>query len=72
MIELENDCFVNLSIIIDSGKDYPWMLKSLDERLLVIGYSQSLKISLHNYLTDCKGRNVHLKWRDLAVTALSK
>lgn len=34
MIELENYCFANSNISIASGKDNPWMLKSLDERLL--------------------------------------
>lgn len=54
MIESENYCFANSSISIASGKDNPWMLKSLEERSLRVGYSFSSSMSLHDYLLPTK------------------
>lgn len=44
--------------VVNSGKDYQWMLKPLGDRLLFIGYSHDVQVSLHRILTAYKGKKV--------------
>lgn len=45
-IELENDHFANPNVVIDSGKDYQWILTPLSERLL--GEQDTCKVPKYN------------------------
>lgn len=57
MIELESYHFITTTIIIDSGRNYQWMLKIIDKVYWI--YVYYLKILFMNYLSITKGK-IHL------------
>lgn len=57
MIELEGYRFITATIIIDSGRNYQWMLKIIDKVYWI--YVYYLKILFMNYLSITKGK-IHL------------
>lgn len=57
MIELESYRFITATIIIDSGRNYQWMLKIIDK--VYWTYVYYLKILFMNYLSITKGK-IHL------------
>lgn len=72
MTELENHHFVTPNIKSDSGRIHQGMLKPLGERLfrnIKLTWCQS--ITPTNYLA-VQRENVSLKWKDLAITTLTK
>lgn len=57
MIELESYRFITATIIIDSGRNYQWMLQIIDKVYWI--YVYYLKILFMNYLSITKGK-IHL------------
>lgn len=49
------------SLIIDSGKNHQWMLKTLGKRSVGKGQQHKAKVSPHSLLTVPKGENVTLQ-----------